>query len=96
MYLIQILKFITSHPLTKEHKINAIKRFVKWQINARLNPYPVIYPFVNESKLIISKGLTGATGNLYTGLHEFTDMSFLLHFLRSEDLFIDIGANIGS
>lgn len=40
--------------------------------------------------------MTGATGNLYTGLHEFEDMSFILHFLRSSDLFIDIGANIGS
>lgn len=40
--------------------------------------------------------MTGATGNIYCGLHEFEDMSFLLHFLRSEDLFVDVGANIGS
>lgn len=40
--------------------------------------------------------MTGATGNLYCGLHEFQDMSFLLHFLRKEDLFVDIGANVGS
>ena len=36
------------------------------------------------------------TGNIYTGLHEFPDMGFLLHFLRAEDLFVDIGANVGS
>ncbi len=40
--------------------------------------------------------MTGATGNIYCGLHEFADMGFLLHFLRPDDLFIDIGANIGS
>ena len=40
--------------------------------------------------------MTGATGNIYAGLHEFEDMSFLLHMLRKDDLFIDIGANIGS
>ena len=40
--------------------------------------------------------MTGATGNLYCGLHEFGDMGFLLHFLRPEDLFIDVGANVGS
>ncbi len=40
--------------------------------------------------------MTGATGNFYTGLHEFGDMGFLLHFLRSQDLFVDVGANIGS
>ncbi|MDR1182284.1 MAG: FkbM family methyltransferase [Bacteroidales bacterium] len=76
--------------------MGSILRFFKWQINTRLNPYPVIYPFTEKSKLIIQKGMTGATGNLYCGLHEYCDMSFLLHFLRKEDTFADIGANIGS
>lgn len=40
--------------------------------------------------------MTGATGNFYTGLDEFADMAFLLHFLREDDLFCDVGANIGS
>jgi FkbM family methyltransferase len=38
----------------------------------------------------------GATGNIYVGLHEFEQMAFLLHCLRSEDTFIDVGANVGS
>jgi len=38
----------------------------------------------------------GATGNIYVGLHEFEQMAFLLHCLRSEDIFIDVGANVGS
>jgi FkbM family methyltransferase len=40
--------------------------------------------------------MSGATGNLYCGLHEYQEMFFLLHFLRPNDLFVDIGANIGS
>ena len=40
--------------------------------------------------------MTGATGNIYAGLHEFNDMAFCLHLLRSGDLFVDVGANIGS
>ena len=40
--------------------------------------------------------MTGATGNIYVGLHEFTDMMLPLHFLREGDLFLDIGANVGS
>src|SRR4029077_8862438 len=35
-------------------------------------------------------------GNIYAGLHEFADMAFTLHFLRPNDLFLDVGANIGS
>jgi FkbM family methyltransferase len=96
MNVFSIMKCITSHPLNQRHKVRAVFRFVKWQINARLNPYPIIYPFTEKSKLIIQKGMTGATGNLYSGLHEYNDMSFLLHFIRKEDSFADIGANIGS
>lgn len=96
MNVISIIKFISSHPLNKENKIKSIFRFFKWQINTKLNPYPIVYPFTGRAKLIIQKGMTGATGNLYCGLHEYNDMSFLLHFLRREDLFVDIGANIGS
>ncbi|MDO8713805.1 MAG: FkbM family methyltransferase [Polynucleobacter sp.] len=40
--------------------------------------------------------MAGATGNYYCGLHEFADMGFLLHYLRVGDLFLDLGANIGS
>lgn len=53
-------------------------------------------PFVGKTVLVMERGMTGATGNWYCGLHEFSDMAFALHFLRPEDLFVDIGANIGS
>lgn len=96
MSLISLMKFISSHPLNEKNKVKSILRFLKWQINTRLNPYPIVYPFTKKAKLIIQKGMTGATGNLYCGLHEYNDMAFLLHFLREEDLFVDIGANIGS
>jgi FkbM family methyltransferase len=96
MGLKSTLQFIINHPLNKDNKIAALNRFLKWQCNTRLNPYPVIYPFTTKARLIVQKGMTGATGNLYCGLHDFNDMFFLLHFLRKGDLFIDIGANIGS
>jgi FkbM family methyltransferase len=96
MSLQSTLKFIINHPLNKDNKIAALNRFFKWQFNTKLNPYPIIYPFTNKARLIVQKGMTGATGNLYCGLHDFNDMFFLLHFLRKGDLFIDIGANIGS
>ncbi|MEO8404427.1 MAG: FkbM family methyltransferase [Chitinophagaceae bacterium] len=96
MSVVSLLRFITGHPLNKRNKVKAITRFARWQISTRLNPYPVIYSYTDRTKLIIQRSMTGATGNLYCGLHEFTDMGFLLHFLRKDDLFVDIGANIGS
>lgn len=40
--------------------------------------------------------MTGATGNIYCGLHEYVDMRFVLDTLKPGDLFVDIGANVGS
>jgi len=96
MNLFSLLKFITAHPLNRKNKFQAILRFLKWQFGSRLMPYPIIYSFTDRSKLIIKKGMTGATGNFYCGLHEFNDMGFLIHLLRKEDFFVDIGANVGS
>jgi FkbM family methyltransferase len=96
MRAFDVLKFIYNHPFNSENKIGGLLKFFKWQINCFLNPYPVIYPYTENSKLIIWKRLTGATGNLYCGLMEYEDMAFLLHFLRPSDLFIDIGANVGA
>jgi len=96
MSLSNTLRFILAHPLARRNRAAALSRLLKWQINIRLNPYPVLHPFVGKTKLLVWKGLTGATGNIYTGLHEFEDMAFLLHFLREEDVFADIGANVGS
>jgi FkbM family methyltransferase len=96
MKFFKIIKFILNHPFNSENKGLALLNFFKWQLNCILNPYPIIYPLTENSKILIKKGLTGATGNLYCGLMEFEDMSFLLHFLRPNDLFVDIGANVGA
>jgi FkbM family methyltransferase len=84
------------HPLNQSAKISALGRFLRWQIASRLINEPVIIPFVEGTSLLMETGMTGATGNWYCGLHEVQEMAFVLHALRSEDLFADIGANIGS
>lgn len=96
MSLKKTLGFITSHPLNKGKTMSAVARFGAWQIQSRISSKPKVLPFAEKSKFMVSKGLTGATGNYYCGLHEFEDMSFVLHFLRETDFFADIGANVGS
>jgi len=89
--------FILSHPLGKKHPAKALMRFAYWQLQSRFSTSRfIVKPFIGNVKFYAAKGLTGITGNIYTGLHEFTDMAFLLHFLQPEDLFFDIGANVGS
>lgn len=77
--------------------MKSIARFIWWQVQSGLSSRRFfVKSFVKPVKFYVRKGLTGLTGNIYTGLHEFNDMGFLLHFLRAEDVFFDIGANVGS
>ena len=96
MSLTNTIKFVVQHPLNRERKINSIIRFVKWQLGSRVLSGEYIYEWINGSKFLVRNGETGLTGNIYTGLHEFNDMGFMLHFIRADDLFIDVGANVGS
>lgn len=89
------LGFISSHPLARRQRLRAFLRFASWQMKSRLAA-EVVVPWLMGARLAVRRGMTGATGNVYAGLHEFADMMFLLHFLRPGDLFLDVGANVGS
>lgn len=93
--LVSTLRYILRHPLNVTAKRAALTRYLKWQVGSRFVPGQVLVPFVNETVLAVSPGMTGATQNIYTGLQEFDDCGFLLHLLREEDLFVDVGANVG-
>ena len=94
--LLRTWQFIYSHPLGSQNFPHALNLWIRWQIGARILRMPVVVPFIDESQLVAELGMTGATGNIYSGLHEFADMAFCLHLLRARDLFVDVGANIGS
>jgi len=91
-----IINFINHHPLASRHRVKAYSNLLLWQLSQTVYPHEKQISFVNGTKLIVKKGMTGATGNIYTGLHDFEDMVFLLHLLTPGDLFFDIGANVGS
>jgi FkbM family methyltransferase len=101
------LNYILKHPMNKGRDksghdvvdvrlaLSALCRYVGWQVRSRLTDY-VIVPFVNDTRLLVANGMSGATGNIYCGLNDFEEMGFVLHALRKGDLFYDIGANVGA
>ncbi len=90
------LRWLWNHPLARRNRRAAFGRFLRWQVGSRLVGGPVAHPFVGATRLLVAPGMRGATGNVYAGLHEFADMGFVLHALRPGDLFVDVGANVGS
>ncbi|HEY9839530.1 MAG: FkbM family methyltransferase [Candidatus Sericytochromatia bacterium] len=94
-FRLKTLREITTHPLTRHAPLAALRRYGLFHLSQRLFPYPIVYPWIGPLQLLARKGWAGVVGNLYTGLYDFEDMGFLLHGLRPDDLFVDIGANAG-
>jgi len=70
--------------------------FLKWQIATLFYKKPIVNKWIDDSKFFAIRSEHGITGNIYTGLHEYQDMAYILHVLRGDSLFVDIGANVGS
>jgi FkbM family methyltransferase len=92
----KLLCFVWNHPLNASGRCSALWRLFSWQLVSRLMPGPIAFPFINGNLLFAARGMAGATGNWYAGLHELQEMAFTIHLLRPGDRFLDIGANIGS
>lgn len=92
--LANLNRFFFGHPLSRS-PLAPWARFLRWQIHSRIQR-EVIFSWIHGTKLAVRRGMMGATGNIYVGLHEFSDMMVTLHFLRRGDLFLDIGANVGT
>lgn len=96
MALWDTLGFIVSHPVGRQGRLRALARFARWQVGSRILPGGSVVDFVGGTRLLVRPSMTGATGNVYVGIHDFEEMGFLLHFLRRDDLFADVGANVGA
>jgi FkbM family methyltransferase len=92
----QIINFLLNHPIGSKKPLIALFRFFYWQFAYRfLKKDKLVFSVTEKTKMMLRPGLTGASGNYYCGLLEFNDMAFCLHFLRKEDTFFDVGANVG-
>ena len=92
---LNLQNLFASHPLTRDAPLRAWFRFAKWQLRSRVQE-EILIDWIGGQKLAVRHGMTGATGNIYVGLHEFFDMIVPIHFLRQYDLFLDVGANVGT
>jgi len=96
MTLVRRLRAIGNHPLNRANRLAALGRVLRWQAGSRILAQPVVIPFTERTRLLVSRGMTGATGNVYCGLHDFEDMCFVVHLLDAGDTFVDVGANVGT
>jgi FkbM family methyltransferase len=89
-------KLFAGHPLVQRAPLAAVAKLVRWQVASRAWGGELVVPWIGGTRLLVTRGMSGVTGNIYGGMQEYAEMSFLLHFLRRGDSFGDIGANAGT
>ncbi|MDY6785373.1 MAG: FkbM family methyltransferase [Cyanobacteriota bacterium] len=94
-FAIETLNYIWNHPNCRQEQLQAIARFIGWQFYKRLTHRSLDIPLVDDLKLRCYPDSAAASAVLYCGLFDRNEMTFLLRYLREEDAFLDLGANIG-
>jgi FkbM family methyltransferase len=94
--LVRALGFIANHPLNRSNRAGSLARFFGWQVYKRLTGRAVTISVLNGFRLRVYPDNRMASAVLYTRLPEYDDMLFVARFLRGNDVFVDIGANVGS
>ena len=87
------IRHIYNHPLAKKVRFKSFFRYTLFHALHK-NGDEVKIPFL-EGQLIVKKGQGGQT-NYFTFLQDYEEMLFLSHYLKRDDVFVDVGANIGS
>lgn len=90
------LQSVANHPLNRDGKWRAARDFCVAQVAVRMIPGDVCVPFPNQTRLLIPPQMKGAAHFISPGLCEFDEMCFVTHFLRPDELFADVGANVGA
>lgn len=94
--LITSFRAYLNSPLCKKKKFLSFFRVLYWMMKVRIpTKKKMVYSWIDDSSFYFDGNDHGVTGNIYTGLDEFESMSFLMHTMRQEDTFFDIGSNSG-
>lgn len=88
--------WMLGHPMGRRSPSRTLYNYLSWQIKSRLRQGPFVVPFVDKSRLLVDRHEHGTTANVYVGLREFESMSLVFHALRPGDVFVDVGANVGT
>jgi FkbM family methyltransferase len=94
-FAIKTLRYIWTHPNCKNQQIQFILKFISWQVYKRLTHKYLDIELISNVKIRCYPDSYSAATALYCGLYDYNEMNFLLRYLRSNDSFLDIGANVG-
>lgn len=92
----RIVTFIWTHPANEGQRVRALMRAASFQIRARLLHRRTLARLGERSRVWADLHRTAASKVVYANPPDHPEMLAWRRVLRRGDLFIDVGANIGS
>lgn len=89
------LREITAHPANRSNPMRSVLRYVGWNVARRLIEVEFVSSLCPGVRIVYSNQENYSTLVYNNGLFDFEAMMLARHLLRSDDLALDIGANIG-
>lgn len=86
---------ILRHPANRGRRVRALGLYLAWQVWQRTVRRPWTIRLGDTRRLRLYPHSVVAAFVLYYRIHDYEDLSFVRDYLRSGDLFVDVGANIG-
>ncbi len=90
-----VVRDILAHPLSANRKAKTLFNYVSWNLARKIMNHKVVLPLPNDLQIIVPNQSNFATGLYIHQLYDLSNMGFFCHFLRADDLLLDIGANVG-
>lgn len=91
-----IIRYVWEHPSNAGHRPRALLRLTRYQAGARLLHRRAIARLGERSRLWVDLHRTAASKVLYANPPDLPEMLVWRQALRDGDLFVDVGANVGT
>lgn len=86
---------ICGHPANRGRRSRALALYIVWQAWQRVVRRPWTIRLGDTRRIRLYPHSVVAAFVLYYRVHDYEEMSFVRDYLKSGDLFVDVGANVG-
>ena len=91
-----IARFIWTHPSNRRRRMRALFRFALFQVRGRLLGRSTVVPLGQRSRIIASLHRQAVSKAVCANPPDYPEMLVWRQVLEPGDLFVDVGANVGS
>lgn len=93
--MISLLASIWNHPANRHRRWRALARAAHWQVHQRVIRAPLDIPYHGFRLRCPPHNHSGSRAIYFAAMPDHAEMTFMTHYLRPGDRFIDAGANLG-